>query len=84
MCVSFVREANNKTIRVRVKNDKENAGHKYTIKWPNRIPAAELSWGVSGEDDSRTVEYVRLVFERGAGGGLGTSRPTIAVAIFNC
>ena len=58
------------TVRVRVKNDREKAGHKYTIKWPKRTPAAELSWGVSGEDEARTVEYVRLVFERGTGGTL--------------
>ena len=57
-----------KAVRVRVKNDRAMAGHKYTIKWPKRTPAAELSWGVSGEDDARTVEYVRLVFERGSGG----------------
>jgi hypothetical protein len=60
-------------VRVRVKNDRIKAGHKYTMKWPKRIPMAELSWGVSGEDDSRTVEYVRLVFEKSAQKNAGAS-----------
>lgn len=51
--------------RVRVKNDRAKMGHKFTRIWPNRKPAAELTWGISGDDDSRTVEYLSLEF-RGA------------------
>jgi hypothetical protein len=50
--------------RVRVKNDRMDAGHKYTIAWPKRVPAAELSWGVSGEDEARVVEYVKVTLTR--------------------
>lgn len=50
-------------VRVRVKNDRRRLGYKFMMKWPNRVPAAELSWGISGEDESKSVEYIRLVFE---------------------
>ena len=46
--------------RVRVKNDRAKMGHKFTRAWPDRKPAAELTWGISGEDDSRSVEYFSL------------------------
>jgi hypothetical protein len=46
--------------RVRVKNDRVKMGHKFTRSWPDRKPAAELTWGISGEDDSRSVEYFSL------------------------
>ena len=50
-------------VRTRVKNDRRRLGHKFVMRWPERIPQAELSWGISGGDDSKAVEYIRLVFE---------------------
>ena len=48
------------TVRVRVKNDREKMGHKFTRSWPKRVPAAELAWGISGERGKETLEYARL------------------------
>ena len=48
------------TRRVRVKNDRVKMGHKFTRVWADRKPAAELTWGISGDDDLRTVEYLSL------------------------
>jgi hypothetical protein len=62
-----------KTVRVRVKNDRTKVGYKHTMKWLKRVPPAELSWGVSGEDESKAVEYVRLVFIRGGSKSGGAS-----------
>lgn len=52
--------------RVRVKNDRAKMGHKFTRSWPDRVPAAELTWGVSGDDEAQRVEYIRLTFKSGA------------------
>ena len=46
--------------RVRVKNDRVRMGHRFTRVWPDRKPVAELTWGISGDGDSRTVEYLSL------------------------
>jgi hypothetical protein len=62
-----------KTVRVRVKNDRTKVGYKHTMTWLKRVPPAELSWGVSGEDESKAVEYVRLVFIRGGSKSGGAS-----------
>ena len=51
-------------VRVRVKNDRTKMGHKFTRSWPKRTPSAELTWGISGERDSKTLEYARLAFSR--------------------
>ena len=48
------------TVRVRVKNDREKMGHKFTRSWPKRVPAAELTWGISGERGKEMLEYARL------------------------
>ncbi len=59
-------------VRVRVKNDRAKMGHKFTRSWPKRTPSAELTWGISGERDSKTLEYARLVV---SGGGTTGKRP---------
>ena len=58
--------------RIRLRTDRSKMGHKFTRNWPKRTPAAELSWGISGERDSKTLEYARLVF---SGGGTTGKRP---------
>lgn len=35
-------------------------GLTYAREWPKRVPAAELSWGVSGEKDDLQVEFATL------------------------
>ena len=62
------------TVRVRVKNDRTKMGHKFTRSWPKRTPSAELTWGISGERDSKTLEYARLVFS----GGVATGKRSAA------
>ena len=54
------------TERVRVKNDRTKMGHKFTRRWPKRVPAAELTWGMSGERETALVEYARLTLSGGA------------------
>ena len=61
-------------VRVRVKNDRAKMGHKFTRSWPKRTPSAELTWGISGERDSKTLEYARLLFS----GGVATDKRSAA------
>ena len=54
--------------RVRIRNDRAKMGYKYARSWPKRTPAAELTWGVSGERDAKTIEYARLALKESAAG----------------
>ena len=64
------------TVRVRVKNDRTKMGHKFTRSWPKRVPAAELTWGISGDRGAETIEYARLVFSGAAQGTKAADRRT--------
>ena len=61
------------TVRVRVKNERAKMGHKFTRSWPKRVPAAELTWGISGERGSETIEFARLTLNAGPAKGAGES-----------